>query len=311
MMSVVGILQSSAIVIVVFVSFLRMLAHYLKAKQAELLYYPNMPADSRRHCSTPREYGIEEYSILDVVTSDGVTLKAYYIPHGTTVKTLIHFHGNAGNIGHRIPQAQLMMKHLNTNIVLAEYRGYGLSDDGVVTEETLMLDAQAVLNHVLSLDYVNPNAVIVHGSSLGGAVGVQLAAQNSPKIAALILENTFTCISDMVDSILESILKNVPITTRRKTVLTSVFTNLIKPVVLMLQWRSVDVVAKLEIPVLFVSGTSDELVPPSHMRRLYGMCKSSEKKLALIEGGMHNDTFTKPNALKEMREYLDLHVRDW
>ena len=41
--------------------------------------------------------------------------------------TVLYFHGNAGNIGHRIPLALAIHRTSGVNLVLVEYRGYGLS----------------------------------------------------------------------------------------------------------------------------------------------------------------------------------------
>ena len=42
-------------------------------------------------------------------------------------RTAIWYHGNAGNISHRLPNARRMVDELNIDIVLVDYRGYGLS----------------------------------------------------------------------------------------------------------------------------------------------------------------------------------------
>ena len=66
----------------------------------------------------------------------------------------------------------------------------------------------------------------------------------------MILENTFTNISEMVDHIFP-VLKYV------------------KQLVLRIYWPSIDWIDKLEIPLMFISGLWDELVPADHMQRLF------------------------------------------
>ena len=48
-------------------------------------------------------------------------------------------------------------------------------------------------------------------------------------------------------------------------------------------------VGHLKIPVLFIHGTKDALIPPEMSRRLYEKA-SSPKQLKFIKGGGHNDS---------------------
>lgn len=111
--------------------------------------------------------------------------------------TMLMFHGNAGNIGHRIPIARSMVNTLNCNVVMLEYRGYGLST-GKPDERGLKIDAQAGLDWILSQEEFRDTQVVVYGQSLGGAVAISLAEKNQDVIAALVLENTFLSVKKMV-----------------------------------------------------------------------------------------------------------------
>eukprot|EP00755_Sulcionema_specki_P008166 Sspe_Gene.40191::Locus_19391_Transcript_1_1_Confidence_1.000_Length_1326::g.40191::m.40191/K06889/K06889; uncharacterized protein len=202
---------------------------------------------------------------------------------------------------------------MRCNVVLAEYRGYGASQNAPVTEEGLRLDAQSTLDHVRSLPYVNPNGIVVYGTSLGGAVGIELASSpaNEKKISALVVENSFTNISDMVDVLFASILSQVEIGThRRKAVLKWVCLRLLKPLVLMLRWRSIDAVGKVKVPTLFLSGELDELVPPEHMARLYNHCRAPIRQLVTIADGTHNDTWLRAEHGAAFNHFLQQHVAD-
>lgn len=109
------------------------------------------------------------------------------------------FHGNAGNIGHRIPIAKVLEENTGCSVLMLEYRGYGMST-GTPNEEGLMIDAQTGLDWIRSSDETKGNKIIVYGQSLGGAVGIQLVDRNqeSGDVAGLILENTFTSIRKMI-----------------------------------------------------------------------------------------------------------------
>lgn len=48
---------------------------------------------------------------------------------------------------------------------------------------------------------INKTKIFLFGKSLGGAVAIQLAQKVQNQVCGLILENTFTCIAEMVDHI--------------------------------------------------------------------------------------------------------------
>ena len=109
------------------------------------------------------------------------------------------FHGNAGNIGHRVPIARVLEENLGCNILMLEYRGYGLSS-GRPDEKGIMIDAQTGLDYIRQNDKTRGNKVVVYGQSLGGAVSIQLVAKNQEAgdVVGLILENTFTTMRKLI-----------------------------------------------------------------------------------------------------------------
>ena len=109
------------------------------------------------------------------------------------------FHGNAGNIGHRVPIAKVLTENLDCSVLMAEYRGYGLST-GTPDEKGINVDAQTALDYLRNQKETQGGDIIVYGQSLGGAVAIQLVARNQEPtdIKAVVLENTFTSIRDMI-----------------------------------------------------------------------------------------------------------------
>lgn len=113
--------------------------------------------------------------------------------------TILMFHGNAGNIGHRVPIAKIIEENTGCNVLMLEYRGYGMST-GTPNEEGLMIDAQTGLDWIRNSKETEGNKIVVYGQSLGGAVAIQLVAKNQKAgdVAGLILENTFTSIRKLI-----------------------------------------------------------------------------------------------------------------
>lgn len=225
-----------------------------------------------------------------------MTLHSWLLYHPTNgannVPTIVFFHGNAGNIGLRLPNAQQMHQYLNANIWLIDYRGYGDSD-GKPSEKGLKMDAEAVWDYILNkkLEHVDPRKVFVFGRSLGGAVAFHLAKYAERKYydfdekkggvrpalpAGILVENTFTCISDMVDHLLP-------------------FVAPLKSIVLRISWDSLSIVPKLTTPTLFLAGAKDTLVPHEHMLQLHRERSqgkvNSLVKMHIVKDGTHNETW--------------------
>lgn len=138
-----------------------------------------------------------------IPTPDGEELHAFHIrpsnPQFSRNITILMFHGNAGNIGYRIPIAKILANESGCNVLMLQYRGYGRST-GNPDEKGLKIDAQTGLDFLRSNDELKGKRIIVYGQSLGGAVGIDLVAKNQEQgdIAGLVLENTFTSIRKLI-----------------------------------------------------------------------------------------------------------------
>eukprot|EP00668_Euglena_longa_P015438 GGOE01019518.1.p2 GENE.GGOE01019518.1~~GGOE01019518.1.p2 ORF type:complete len:264 (+),score=63.29 GGOE01019518.1:333-1124(+) len=208
--------------------------------------------------------------------------------------------------GHRVPLALAMYRTANCNVILVEYRGYGLSG-GLPTEAGLQQDAQAALQCAHSLN-INKKTIVVMGTSLGGAVALHLAAHAALPIAGVIVENTFTSISAMVDVLWAEYVRGLVRPIVYKT-LTPLALHCIKPVVLQIEWNSIQVIPSITIPILFLSGKKDELIPPSQMHRLYVSASRSPRKLFVtLPNGMHNDTWCCERYFDAIAAFLENNV---
>ena len=99
---------------------------------------------------------------------------------------MIYFHENAGNIGQRLPNIDIIVKKCSANVLILAYRGYGDSE-GTPSEDGLKMDADATLEFARSHDEIDNERIFVFGSSLGGAVAIQLAMVQSNAIKGLIV----------------------------------------------------------------------------------------------------------------------------
>ncbi|KAL4968071.1 alpha/beta hydrolase [Aspergillus stella-maris] len=262
-------------------------------KQNELIYPRNIPADARTSVPKPLQFGIDDYEELHLRTPDNVSLHAYFIraPSKRAENlTVLMFHGNAGNVGHRIPIAKVLQEYLSCNVLMVEYRGYGLST-GVPDENGLKIDAQTALDHLRQRGETADSRIVVYGQSLGGAVSIHLVAKNEDRgdIAALILENTFLSIRKLIPSVFPPARYLARFCHQT--------------------WTSEEILPKItKTPILFLSGLKDEIVPPSNMTQLYAICNSNRKVWRTLPNGQHNDSVAEPGYFEHIHSFVTEEV---
>ncbi|KAF7301188.1 Protein bem46 [Mycena indigotica] len=293
--------------------------------QNYLIYPSAYPPGSRTEdVAVPSQFGLA-YEDLELKTSDGVTLRCYLLLQSRRLSeknsaatdvpgedmsddefiasrpTVMMFHGNGGNHGHRIPLAKVFYLKMRCNVLMVSYRGYGLSE-GSPSEKGIVIDAQTCLDYVLSDPCLSQTPIILYGQSIGGAVSIDLASRNPSKIAALVLENTFTSLPNLVPQVLP---------------LLGPFSFLCHQ-----KWDSASKVPRIpaSTPILMMSGLLDEVVPKEHMRALFeivarrGEIKTpggvefkhglERAKFMEFEHGSHNDTCVQPGYWTAVAEFI-------
>ncbi|CAI2375531.1 unnamed protein product [Moneuplotes crassus] len=220
---------------------------FLYFGQDELIYqndfpspYEEYPEENQEGKRNPGEKNML-YEDITIETEDDVRLAGWLIHHGATTKahpTLIYMHQSSGNIGHRLAWAENIYFNLGYNIVLVGYRGYGHSE-GSPSEKGLQKDSKAMIQWTLANPKINPNQVFLFGSQLGGAVATYGAEFFENKLKGLILENTFYNFKAAVDD-------------------TNWLFRLLRPIILANYWPTNEVIARLNIPMLFISGLDSD-----------------------------------------------------
>jgi abhydrolase domain-containing protein 13 len=265
--------------------------------QDNLLYHPDIPGTSSKRPSqnpdgyrNPLESGHIQYEDALVNTADGEKIHTWLMlqkKNPENCPTLIYFHGNAGNMGFRLPNSINMYLRCGMNILTMDYRGYGDST-GIPTEVGLELDAEAVLQHAISHPKLKNSPMILFGRSLGGAVAISLAHKFPNDVSGIVVENTFSSISDMVDVLMP-------------------WVAFAKNLVLRIGWDSSAKIPEIKCPIYFISGDADTLVPPPQMKKLYDTALNSVyKEFFSVSGGGHNDSFIVAGIdyYKRLREFV-------
>ena len=213
---------------------------------------------------TPGDVGLD-YEEVFVTTDDGLRLHAWRVP-GTTEFTWLLFHGNGGNIGHRVPELALFHHRLGVNLFIFDYRGYGRSE-GSPSEQGTYRDARAALRYLQDRADTPKERIVYFGHSLGTAVAVELAVFKPP--LGLILVSPFASVSDMSRL---------------------VFPLLPAGWLLRNKYNSLARIGKIHRPLLILHGGQDETVPISHANKLFDAA-NPPKHLEVLPGAGQNDTF--------------------
>ncbi len=228
--------------------------------EQHFLYFPD-----REIVLTPERYGLD-YEDVTLTASDGVRLHGWYVSAAPARPVVLFFHGNAGNISHRVENLWYLHR-LGLGVLIIDYRGYGKSA-GEADEEGLRRDALAARSW-LTAQGVAPQQTVYFGRSLGAAVALQLALEEPP--AALVLESPFTSIRELGR-------RHYPLL---YTVLGWMLSD---------RYENRDKISRYQGPLLVFQGERDTIVPVEMARQLFAAA-NEPKRLYLIPGAGHNDTY--------------------
>ncbi len=241
------------------------------------------PARSGALVNTPDQYRLA-HETVEFATADGVRLKGWYIPAvgGESGCSIIFCHGWGSNRGELLRDTCFLAEH-GFNLLYFDFRASGESKGSVSSVgylETRDFDAAYEFLKVNRPHAVE--AVGVFGTSMGGSVAVY-AAVKYPELVCLLAENTFLSYQRVVANWSWRRLK------------TPYFPLVALTLFFVRRKLKADPepysprfnVEKLKIPVMFINGDHDDLVPLPDAEALYGMCRSEKKQMWVIAGASH------------------------
>ncbi len=258
-------------------TFFVALTAYLYFYQRSFVFIP-----AKEFAVTPDQVGLthEEVSIK---VADDEQIHCWFFPASAEQpqerRVVLFCHGNAGNISHRLPTAQ-MFADLNISLLMVDYRGYGKSD-GRPGEQELYADARSAFDWLAAEKGFAPEEIVIFGRSLGGAVGVELATQ--VKCAGLIVESSFTSAVDLGR-------KAYPIF----------------PISMLLRHRfeSLDRISTIDCRLLVTHSPADDIIPFEMGRTMFE--KAGQPKRFFEIFGLHNERdYLNDAAYRQMvREFI-------
>lgn len=248
---------------------------------------------------------------LELAATDGTRLRAWWyeapIPPGGppwepavelpgSAPAVLFLHGNAGHWGHRAFQAEGMLRE-GVSVLLLGYRGYGTSGEGRrPTEAGVIQDAEAGF-HWLTHQAGGAHRVVVHGRSLGGAVGAGLLRDPSVQPAGLVLESTFTNLEAMARAAYPGLTRILPgfllRRLRGRFEVEGVVASYEGPVLTPGAEARGDRSGSDGLPVMVIHGLADALVPAAMGRAIHAAAAANPAvrvdPFLEVPGAGHND----------------------
>jgi fermentation-respiration switch protein FrsA (DUF1100 family) len=230
---------------------------FLPAIERRSIYFPTAAYEA-----VPENFGLRAET-LEIPSRAGVRIAGWWI-QGAGSKALLYFHGNGGNVSHRLERTKMLVESLGLNVFLVDYRGYGRSS-GSPREAGLYADGEAIYEAARDRGF-SPERIVIFGESLGAAVAIETALRKPAR--AIILEAPFLSIPKMAKTIYP-FLPSLLVRTK--------FDNEAK-------------IGRIGIPKLVVAAEKDDVVPFEQTRRLFELAREP-KRFFLIRGALHNNTY--------------------
>ncbi len=249
-----------------------------------LFYYP-----TRQEYGRPETHGLKYQSVC-FAGADGSQLHGWFFPAaGDAFGTIVHLHGNAGNItGHF--ESVKWLPEAGWNVFCFDYRGYGQST-GRPTRQGTIEDGLAAVEYAGSRSDVDADGIVLFGQSLGGAVGIVVAAR-CLQVCGIAVEGAF------------SRYRNEAAFVCRQNMLISSLAGLLARFIISEGHDPIDWVADIAPrPTLFVCGTNDRIVDHRQTIALHEAA-GRPKTLHVIEGGGHTDSICEAEGRQRFAEFF-------
>jgi fermentation-respiration switch protein FrsA (DUF1100 family) len=236
---------------------------------------------------TPATFDINAFNFHPhtIVTADGESLDAWFLQRDDAIATVLYLGGNGSLMVKSRPLIQAYAT-LPVNLLLIDYRGYGLSS-GEPTVRGVQEDARSAFRFVTSDAVPQTEKIFVHGHSMGSFLSALLTEENS--VDGYILESPVTEVSRWTKRLIPWPLRpfirfNIDDDVKAQS--------------------NSDRVAAITTPLLILGGTSDDVTPIRMAEELYDLSASGQKRLVKISGGGHNNLPNTSIYRQALRDFI-------
>lgn len=224
-------------------------------------YFLYLP-DKTRY--VPKDVGLPAVEEITFKGRGGAKLIAWHLPPRGKQPTLLYFTGNAGSAANRARKIEAIAAS-GYGVFMLNYRRYGGSS-GWPTEANNISDAVTAYD-LLRASGLRARDIVAYGESLGTGVATRLSLER--RVKALVLEAPFTSVVDVGRQ---------------------VWWFLPLRLIMADQYRTIDRIGSVDVPLLILHGARDSLIPVAQARELHAAA-NEPKRLTILRNGDHNDLF--------------------
>ena len=249
----------------------------------------------RPHLHQPSELGVTHEDVY-FDTRDGVRLHGWFLPaQGRVRGTVLFFHGNAENISTHIASVYWLPAR-GYNVLLPDYRGYGLSQ-GKPSLPGVLEDLDSTVRYALTRPDIDPKRLVILGQSLGGALAADYVAGSAYRahFRALVIDSAFASFRGITREKLAAFWLTWPLSWPLGFTVDDAHSPI----------KSIARIAP--IPLLIIHGEQDNIVPPDHGQRLYDAAREP-KRLWRVENAGHIQSLRVPAYRDRLVQYLDARM---
>ena len=193
---------------------------------------------------------------------------------------LIHGYGRDGTFAYDYAEEYLKR---GWNVLVPDLRAAGHSEGEFITMGAL--ESRDVFDWAKKISDANPDAkIVLHGVSMGAATVLMTAALEPKNLVAVVEDCGYTSAYEMFAAQLKKIFSLPEYPVMPCANLVCKFNTGVK----ISDAAPINVVDKIKVPVLFIHGDEDGLVPFEMMEKLFDACTSPKEKF-VVSGAGHAD----------------------
>ena len=234
------------------------------------MYHPNV----KNTDSTTTQF---DYKEVHINSENDIKLKSWFAYANPNNKTILFFHGNAGELSARVYKLN-KFHELDLNFLIISWRGFS-GNNGKPTEQGLYKDAENAVAW-LEAKGINKKDIILYGESLGTGIAIELATKD--QYSGVILESPYTSMIDMG----KRFYPFLPISILQKD-----------------KYNSLKKLNMIKSPILVLHGKADTLVPFYMGKKIYDAA-NEPKYYYFPDIDNHMMTYDQ-NMMKTLSNFVD------
>jgi len=218
----------------------------------------------------------QNFEEINITTKDIKLLNGILFKADSSKGVVFYLHGNAGSLS-TWGEVAKTYTHLNYDVFMLDYRGYGKSEGSINGQSQFFQDIQTAYEKLQSK--YSEDKIIVLGYSIGTGLAAKVASTNNPRL--LILQAPYYSLTDMMRH-------SYPI---------------IPTFILKYKFETDEYIKSCKMPVIIFHGDQDEVVYYGSSLKLRKEFKKQDTLITLAGQG-HNGMTDNFDYQKEIQKIL-------